>query len=428
MKATHQKEATSSKVSKKAKTVASGQLGLFFNQTRCDGCYACAVACKDWHDIPAGPASWLRVSTHERGKFPNPFLAFKVNLCHHCTHAPCVVACPAEAISKRDKDGIVVVDREKCLGKDKCGHPCSNECPAGNDVMGFVTLAKEGRYAEAWGLLIENNPFPGVCGRVCSHPCESACIRGQADEPIAIHALERFVAEYRHTIPPFTVERKNQRVAVVGSGPAGLSCAYNLAKRGYQVTVFESMPVAGGMLRVGIPEYRLPGVVLDQEIAFIKSVGVEIKTNMQVGKDISLEDLDRFDAVFLAVGAHKERGLKIPGIELRGIIGGLEFLREAKLKGKAATGKKVVVLGGGNVAFDCARSALHLGATDVAIACLESRDKMLATSEEITAGCAEGITIHNSLSFKGIVGENDRVTGVECQDVKCFDLDRKSVV
>ena len=311
------KKGTAAKVNKGNGKKNSKQLGIFFNQTRCDACYACVVACKDWHDVPPGPARWLRVTTIERGKYPNPFLAFNVNMCSHCVNAPCVEICPAEAVSKRDEDGIVVVDREKCVGRDECGYPCSHECPAGNDVLGFVSLVREGKYAEAWRLIIENNPLPGVCGRVCSHPCETACNRDQVDEPVAIHALERLAAEYIPTVPPFTIERKKQRVAVVGSGPAGLSCGYHLARRGYRVTVFEALPVAGGMLRVGIPEYRLPGEVLDREIALIEAMGVEIKTNMELGKNLSLEELDGYDAVFLAVGAHTEKTLDIPGINLR---------------------------------------------------------------------------------------------------------------
>lgn len=420
MEATAKKK-TESKVKKEAEK-ASGQLGLFFNQTRCDACYACVVACKDWHDVPPGPARWLRVTSIERGKYPNPFLAFNVNLCYHCANAPCVAVCPEEAISKRG-DGIVVVDREKCLGRDECGFPCSHECPAGNDVLGFVSLIKEGKYAEAWRLIVDNNPFPGVCGRVCSHPCETICSRGQVDEPIAIHALERLAAEYRPTVPPFTVERKKQRVAIVGSGPAGLSCAYHLVRRGYRVTVFEALPVAGGMLRVGIPEYRLPGEVVEKEIDFIKSLGVEIKTNVQLGKNLSLEDLDRFDAVFLAVGAHKEKALNIPGIDLAGVVNGLEFLKEAKLKGKAKIGKEVVILGGGNVAFDCARTAHRLGATRVNIVCPECYEDMLAEPSEIEQGKEEGIVINNSSIFSRIINKNGHVAGVECLSLRSMEFD-----
>jgi len=381
------------------------------------------VACKDWHDVPPGPARWLRVTAIERGKYPNPFLAFNVNLCSHCVKAPCVEICPVEAISKRDEDGIVVVDREKCVGRDECGYPCSHECPAGNDVLGFVSLVREGKYAEAWRLIIENNPLPGVCGRVCSHPCETACNRSQVDEPVAIHALERLAAEYIPTVPPFTIERKKQKVAVVGSGPAGLSCGYHLARRGYRVTVFEALPVAGGMLRVGIPEYRLPGEVLDREIALIEAMGVEIKTDMQLGKNLDLAELNEYDAVFLAVGAHTEKAPDIPGINLKEVIPGVDFLKEAKLKGKVKIGRKVVVLGGGNVAFDCARTAHRLGASEVHIVCPEGREDILAEPAEIEQGREEGITIHSSRLACRVLSEDGRVSGVECLGLRSMSFD-----
>ncbi|MFC1916878.1 FAD-dependent oxidoreductase [Chloroflexota bacterium] len=410
-------------VRKKDKEMVPSQVGFFFDQTRCDACYACIVACKDWHDVPPGPASWLRVPSIERGKFPNPFLAFIVNRCNHCVNAPCVAACPADAISKREEEGIVVVDREKCVGQDECGRSCSHGCPAGNDVLGFVSLIKEGKYAEAWASLIESNPFPGVCGRVCSHPCELVCNRSQVDEPVAIHVLERFAADYMHMVPPFNVDRTNQRIAIVGSGPAGLSCAYHLAKRGYRVTVFEALPVVGGMLRVGIPEYRLPKAVVERDIAFIESVGVDIKTNMQLGKNLSLEDLDKFDAVFLAVGAHKERDLNIPGTELKGVITGLDFLQEAKLNTKVNIGKSVVVLGGGNVAFDCARTAHRLGATKIDLVCPERYEDMLADPSEIEQGKEEGIAIHNSCITSRILGNNEHVSGAECLSLRSMEFD-----
>lgn len=401
------------------------QFGYFFDQTRCTGCYTCIVACKDWHDVPAGPASWIRVSTIERGKYPNPFLAFDVNLCHHCVNATCVAACPTEAISKREADGIVVVDREKCVGRDECGHPCSRECPAGNDVLGFVSLIREGKYAEAWRLIVESNPFPGVCGRVCFHPCESACNRSQVDEPLAIHALERLAAENRDTMPPLTAKLKKQRVAIVGSGPAGLSCAYQLTQRGYRVTVFEALPVVGGMLRVGIPEYRLPIAVLDREIAFIKATGdIEIKTNMRLGENLSLEELDQFDAVFLALGAHKQKTLNIPGLNLKKVIPGLDFLKKVKLEKKVNIGKRVIVLGGGNVAFDCALTAHRLGATEVHLICPESYDKMLADPPEIRQGEEEGIVIHPSRLVSEIIGKNGDVAGIEYFSLRSMEFDK----
>jgi len=404
---------------------ASRQLGMFFDQTRCDACYACAVACKDWHDVPAGPAKWLRISTIEKGTYPHLYMAFGFHLCTQCEDPPCVGACPAEAISKREEDGIVVVDRDKCVGKAKCGFPCSLECPAGNDVSGFASLISEGKHAKALELLIETNPFPGVCGRVCYHPCESACNRAQLDEPVAIRTLERFVGDHIYGIPPFTVERKGEKIAVVGAGPAGLSCAYHLAKRGYRVTVFEALPVAGGMLRVGIPEYRLPKSVLHREIAFIEAVGVEIKTRMRLGDNLSFQELDQFDAVFLAVGAHREKALDVPGIDLKEVIPGVEFLRHVNLNGNINIGKRVVVLGGGNVAFDCARTARRLGAAEVHLICPESPDDMLAEPSEIKQGEEEGIHIYTSRIPCKILGEEDCVSGVECLSLRSMAFDEE---
>ena len=417
------KKSTKRKNGKSTAQATPKQLGYYFDQTRCTGCYTCAVACKDWHDIPAGSTKWLRVATVLKGKFPNLFLAFNANICYQCESAPCIMACPTQAISKREEEGIVVVDREKCLGKDRCGHSCSYECPAGNDVLGFISLIKEGKYAEAWRLLVENNPFPGVCGRVCFHPCESACNRAQIDEVISIHALERFAGEYKSNVSLDAIKRKKQRVAIVGSGPAGLSCAYHLTRFGYEVIVFEALPVAGGMLRMAIPEYRLPKSVVEREIAFIESAGVEIRTNMQLGKNLGFEELDKFDAVFLATGAHKEKRLEIPGIDSNGVIAGLEFLKKAKLNKKIDVGKSVVVLGGGNVAFDCARTARRLGATDIHLVCPECYEDMLASPSEIEQGKEEGIIIHNSCLASRILGNDGHTAGVACFSLRSMEFD-----
>jgi Fe-S-cluster-containing dehydrogenase component len=354
------------------------QVGLFFDQTRCTGCYACSVACKDWHDIPAGPVSWMRVSTIEQGKYPDPFLAFNVNLCHHCVSAPCLAACPVEAIQKREENGIVVVDREKCLGRDECGYPCSRQCPAGSDVLGFVSLVGEGKYAEAWRLIVDTNPFPGVCGRICAHPCESVCNRGQVDEPVAIQALERFVSEYIPAVPPFTIERKKQRVAVVGSDPDGLSCAYHLVRRGYRVTVFEALPVAGGMLR-DIPGSRLPAEIVEREIAFIKALGVEIRTNIRIGQNLCAEQLDRFDAIFLAVSANKEKQPDIQGVPIQKVVSGVDFLRRARSGGDTAfsEGRVAVAIGLGR------RAALAIDRLLRGLSVEESAEKQPALRSKI---------------------------------------------
>ena len=224
------------------------QLGFYFDQTRCTGCHTCVVACKDWNDIPAGLARWRQVNWVEDGDWPDLFLVYFTSSCFHCTDPVCATVCPAEAISKREQDGIVIVDSEKCRQAARCGiisnlrgipfaemqSPCTITCPAGVNVQGYIALVAKGRFRDAFDLIRHNLPLVSVCGRVCKHPCESVCIRGQVEEPISIHALERFLAEHAPATPPFIVERKSQRVAVVGSGPAGLSCAYHLARRGIE--------------------------------------------------------------------------------------------------------------------------------------------------------------------------------------------------
>ncbi len=273
--------------------------------------------------------------------------------------------------------------------------PCNEACPAGNDIEAMMVLVKEGKFREAWKLIKEENPFPGVCGRVCFHPCESSCNRKEYDEALSIQAIERFVADSEfkiHQDKSIGHLKRKEKVAIIGSGPAGLTCAYHLARMGYRTTVFESYSSPGGILRIGIPEYRLPRSILDREIAEIESLGVEIRTNCHIGKDLSFNDLRTFQAVFIAVGAHQSRRLGIEGEHLERVMPGLEFLRRVKEKAKISIGKRVVVIGGGSVAVDVARSAWRLGAK-VQMVCLESREEMPAFPEEIIETEAEGIEI-----------------------------------
>jgi 2-oxoacid:acceptor oxidoreductase delta subunit (pyruvate/2-ketoisovalerate family) len=294
--------------------------------------------------------------------------------------------------------------------------PCNEACPAGNDIEGFMVLVKEGKLDEAWELIREENPFPGVCGRVCFHPCESSCNRREYDEALSIQAVERYIAdahlkskrEKRHT----RVKRK-ERVAIIGSGPSGLTCAYHLARMGYGVTIFESQSSPGGILRVGIPEYRLPKAVLDREIADIESWGVDIKTNTRVGKDISFDDLHKYQAIYIAVGAHRSRRLHIEGEDLEGVLSGLEFLRRIHAGERVSLGEKMVIIGGGNVAADAARSAWRLGTREIQMVCLESREEMLASPEEIAETEAEGIQILPSAMPLRITSDGRRVKKVE---------------
>jgi 2-oxoacid:acceptor oxidoreductase delta subunit (pyruvate/2-ketoisovalerate family) len=294
--------------------------------------------------------------------------------------------------------------------------PCNEACPAGNDIEGFMVLVKEGKLDEAWELIREENPFPGVCGRVCFHPCESSCNRREYDEALSIQAIERRIAdahlkskrEKRHP----KVKRK-ERVAIIGSGPSGLTCAYHLARMGYGVTIFESQSSPGGILRVGIPEYRLPRAVLDREIADIESWGVHIKTNTRIGKDISFDDLHQYQAIFIAVGAHRSRRLHIEGEDLEGVLSGLEFLRRIHGGERVSLGEKTVIIGGGNVAVDVARSAWRMGVGEIQMVCLESREGMPASPEEIAETEVEGIQILPSAMPLRITSDGRRVKKVE---------------
>lgn len=293
--------------------------------------------------------------------------------------------------------------------------PCNNNCPAGEDIVGYLALIKEGKYKEAWELIKQENPFPGVCGRVCPHPCESECNREKLGGAIAIHTLERFLADYAASqrLSVQASQRYDAKVAVIGSGPAGLSCAYHLARRGYPVTVFEALPVAGGMMRVGIPEYRLPRQVLDREIADMEALGVEIKTGMRLGDNLRMSDLDDYDAVFIAMGLQKSDMLNIPGEDVEGVIPGLEFLQRVNLGEKVRVGPRVAVIGGGNTAMDAARSALRLG-SEVTILYRRSRAEMPAIAEEIEEALAEGVEIHYLTAPVELLTENGRIKSMRC--------------
>jgi NADPH-dependent glutamate synthase beta subunit-like oxidoreductase/NAD-dependent dihydropyrimidine dehydrogenase PreA subunit len=303
---------------------------------------------------------------------------------------------------------------------DKRGWPpCKDACPAHIDVQGYVALIGQGKFAEALALIRRTIPLPGVIGRVCNHPCETACNRGEYDQPIAICALKRFVADMEEEPAPLPVVQKHrdQTVAIIGAGPAGLTAAHDLVLQGYGVTVFEALPVAGGMLAVGIPDYRLPRDVLDGEIARIEALGVEIRLNTPVGGKggPTLDELRReHDAVFVSVGAHLERQLRIIGEDLDGVAPGAVFLRELNLGKRVTVGKRVAIVGGGNVAIDAARSALRLGAEAVTIIYRRSRVEMPASAWEVEDAEEEGIQFHFLANPIRILGQGGKVVGVEC--------------
>ena len=311
---------------------------------------------------------------------------------------------------------------EKC---DKA--PCRLACPAGLNVQGYVQMVREGKYKEALDIIMEELPLPGVLGRICPHGCEDACRRCDVDDPVAIRDLKRLAAD-QYDPRQIEIARpapRKERAAIIGSGPAGLSAAYHLARRGVLSTIFEALPQAGGMLRVGIPAHRLPRNILDQEIEVITNLGVEIKTSTPLGPDLSVDDLfDRgFSAVYLALGAHKGFDLGIPGEKSRGVRQGVDFLREVNLTGTAAVGKKVAIIGGGNVAIDVARAAVRLGAAEVSIIYRRTRAEMPAWEEEIAAAEAEGVTVSYLAAPQEILAEDGRVVGLRCIRMKLTEPD-----
>ena len=273
--------------------------------------------------------------------------------------------------------------------------PCSAACPVGNDIAGFIQKITEGDFEGAWNLIQNENPFPGVCGRVCFHPCESKCNRRDYDEPIAIHALERFASDFASSLGKKLKKipwARKGKIAVIGSGPAGMSCAYHLAKLAYDVTVFESATLAGGMLRTGIPSYRLPKDVLDREISNVQELGVEIRTGTPFAEDLNLDGLKNYQAVFIATGAHRGRDLHIPGERRKGVFSGLDLLKKINLSKKAKLGDKIAIIGGGNTAIDVARSVIRLG-KKATILYRRSKEEIPAFEEEMVEALGEGVKI-----------------------------------
>jgi NADPH-dependent glutamate synthase beta subunit-like oxidoreductase len=295
--------------------------------------------------------------------------------------------------------------------------PCNNACPTGEKIQRYLDFTKHERYLDGYLTILEDNPMPAVTGRVCYHPCETACNRKDHDEPIGIRNVERFLGDYGlaletnpllETLPPLN----GRHVAIVGSGPGGLACAYHLRRRGYQATIFEAQPKPGGMLRGGIPHWHLPEEVLNAEIDKILELGgIEIRCNTRVGTDVPWEQLHHYDAAFIALGQDVGKRLPVEGADLRGVMGGLEFLREAGYGKPVRTGKKVLVIGGGNTASDTARSALRLGADEVTIVSLESRDELLIVPEDLHEAAEEGVQFATNRACVRILGSDGVVTG-----------------
>jgi heterodisulfide reductase subunit A-like polyferredoxin len=300
--------------------------------------------------------------------------------------------------------------------------PCHDACPVHQGAQAYVALIAQQRFDEALRVILRDNPLPSICGRVCTHPCTAACTRGTVDEPVNLPALKRFITDYYpdYKLPRPVVPDRPEKIAIIGSGPAGLVCAYQLRQNGYRPTIFEALPTAGGMLAVGIPGFRLPRRFRQAEIDRLSEIGIEIKLNTPVGRAIGFEDLRKeFAAIFIAIGAHVERKLHIPGEDLPGVIGGIDFLRRVNLRKSVTLGQKVLVVGGGNSALDAARTALRKGAEEVTVVYRRTRAEMPAARREVEDAEREGIKLMFLVAPKSFkAGPHGHVAGLECLKMK----------
>lgn len=383
---------------------------LVHEMYRCILCGRCVRACSELRGV--GALRFEKVNGRLRVVIDGDSLEDAD--CRFC--GACAEVCPTGAI------------HDKLIGETKLGDrkerliSCYSACPAHVDVPEYIRFIKEGDYSAAAAVIHEKVPFPECLGYICVHKCESACKRNHLNDAVSIRNLKRFAAE--HDDGSWKEKRVIEKdtgksVAIVGAGPAGMTAAYYLRKKGHQVTVFEKLPETGGQMRYGIPAYRLPRTSLEKEMKDLCEIGIEVKTNTEIRNVEELKKMG-FDAVFLAMGTHKGNRLPIKGNDLQGCYVNCDYLRSIHLGKPQPTGEKVVVLGGGNVAIDCAGSALRLGAKEVHMVCLESEDKMTSSKEEILWAKEEGVKIHNSKTFNEILGKDGIVTGLSVTSVKDF--------
>jgi heterodisulfide reductase subunit A-like polyferredoxin len=364
-------------------TVSIKQHPRFIDAAKCTGCGACTADC------PVTQPSEFDQGLGQRKAIYRPFPQAVPNIF---------------AISRRGNS------------------PCEAGCPIHQSAQGYVTLIAQGRFEEALKVILRDNPLPSICGRICTHPCTAACTRTNVDDPVNLPALKRFVTDHfpDYKLPQPTAPERAEKIAIVGSGPAGLLCAYELRQKGYGATIFEALPVPGGMLAVGIPPFRLPRPLLGAELDRLRAIGIEILLDTPVGRSITFEELRKsYSAVFIAIGAHVERKLGIPGENLRGVTGGVEFLQRVNLGNPTAPGQRVLVVGGGNSALDAARAALRCGAAEVTIVYRRTRAEMPADHREIEDAEREGVKLMFLAAPKSFQsGPGGRVAGLECTKMK----------
>ena len=393
---------------------------LIHDMNRCVLCGRCVRACNKLRGVGVLQYNKKDLETYV-GTLHGKLL--KDEDCRFCT--ACAEVCPTGSI--RDKLQLLTTN----LKKEEALVPCRTACPAHTDIPRYIRFVKEGDYDAAVAVIREKVPFPNALGHVCSHACELECKRKEVSEAMSIRDIKRYAAE--HDTGRYWKGKGKQlpdtgkKVCVVGGGPAGLTAAYYLRKQGHAVTVKEALPTVGGMMSYGIPSYRLPREIFAQEAKVIEDQGVVIETNTKVEKPVEL--LKEYDAVLMTIGAHKGVRLPMEGSELPGVLLNIDFLRNASLGQETGMGKRIIVLGGGNVAFDCARTAKRLGAEEIHLACLEAREAMTADDEEIEQAKEEGIFVHPAQTFERITG-TDAVTGVDFMNVKSFTFDenRRAII
>lgn len=386
---------------------------IIHDMNRCVLCGRCVRACNDLRGVGVLQYKKKDMETYV-GTLHDKLL--KEEDCRFCQ--ACVEVCPTGTI--RDK----LKENEAERPKEDMVVPCRTACPAHIDIPDYIRFVKEGKFDEAAAVVREEVPFPLILGHVCNHVCELECKRNELNEAMSIRNIKRFAANADTGScwkgKEKQKENTGKKVCIVGSGPAGMTAAYYLRKQGHEVTVKEALSEAGGMLRFGIPEYRLPKEIIEKEYQNVKDLGVQVQLNTKAENLAQLKT--EYDAVLMCIGTHKGVRLPMEGNELLGVILNTDFLRKARQDQETGMGERVIVLGGGNVAFDCARTAKRLGAKEVHLACLEARDKMTADEEEILQAQEEGIQVYPARTFERIIG-GAKVEGVECSNVLDFSFD-----